>query len=42
MLVCAAVRAPANRVLNKTSPGTVSFLLTVYTYVNFSENNFPD
>ena len=30
MLVSAAACAPANRTLSKTSPGTVSFLLTVY------------
>ena len=35
MLVSAAAYAPANRALNKTSPGTVSFFIN-RLYANFS------
>ena len=35
MLVSAAACAPANRTLNKTSPGTVSFFID-HVYANFS------
>ena len=35
MLVSAAACAPANRVLNKTAPGTVSFFID-HLYANFS------
>ena len=35
MLVSAAAHAPANRALNNTSPGTVSFFVD-YLYTNFS------
>ena len=34
MLVSAAARAPVNRVLNKTSPGSIIFFID-HLYVNF-------
>ena len=43
MLVSAAACAPANRALNKTSPGVVSFLIDrSIRELFFYENNFPD
>ena len=43
MLGSAATCAPANRALNKNSPGTVSFF--IYRSIReffFYKNNFPD
>ena len=43
MLVSTAACAPANRALNKTSPGVVSFFIDRSTReFFFYENNFPD
>ena len=43
MLVSAAACAPANRALNKTSPGTASFFIarSIREFF-FHKNNFPD
>ena len=43
MLVSAAACAPANCVLNKTSPGVVSFFIdrSIREFF-FYKNNFPD
>ena len=43
MLVSTAACAPANRALNKTSPGVVSFFIdrSIHEFF-FYENNFPD
>ena len=43
MLVSVATCAPANRALNKTSPGTASFFIdrSICKFF-FHENNFPD
>ena len=43
MLFSAAACAPANRALNKTSPGVVSFFIdcSIRDFF-FYENNFPD
>ena len=43
MLVSAAACAPANRALNKTSPGTASsFIDRSIRKFFFHKNNFPD
>ena len=43
MLVSTAACAPDNRVLNKTSPGVVSFFINCsLREFFFYENNFPD
>ena len=43
MLLSAAACAPANRALNKTSPGTANFFIdhSICEFF-FHENNFPD